>query len=327
MKRLSEFRVWLCLTVIVTGLGGVDASAGPSGKASSPEMSPEQTSFESRLLAWRKAWSDAEQAALLSQSSASGLEEGTRARHQADLHYRHDRESVERFTDPNVASQALDFKNARLAEGWVCAALQRLSALPSDTHTGVRVLDCKSGNVTYAIQLSETDVGQLKDDIFKKDVLRFSGRVFPGYENDAHRFIPGAVVLPSSLSVATADGDHTWTMKEVPSAIVQNGKPPAPLTMNSARVRRGTNLAEACDKVYPRASRRAMEEGSVVLLVHVTADGWAREVKVETTSGYPRLDDAAIKCIQGDRYFEPPTVDGTPVDSWERMKWTWRLPN
>jgi protein TonB len=300
-------------------------SIGPSGKESSPEIPSDQARFESSLLAWRQALSDAEQAAVLSQSTASGLEEGTRARHQADLQYRRDRESVERFTDPNVAHQALDFKTGWLADGWLCSALQPASALPPDTVTRVRVLDCKSRNVTYAIQLSESDAAQLKDDIFKKDSLRFSGRVFPGYENDSHRFITGAVVLPSSVSVTTADGEHSWTMKQVLSTVVQSSKPPGPAEVISARVRRGVNLGEACDKLYPPASRRAGEEGSVVLLVHVAADGWVREAKIESSSGYPRLDAAAIQCIQGDRYFEPQKIDGMPADSWQRMKWAWRV--
>jgi len=362
MKCLLRFRAWLWLIVSVVCVVRVEANAGPSanskcadrgaktglaatsdclkakpvaqagnlaidpsGKELSPEIPLEQARFESFFLAWRKAWSDAEQAAVLSKSSGSRFEEGTRARHEADLQYRHDLERVERFTDPNVANQTLDYKTGRLAEGWVCYALLPASDMPSDAVTGVGFLDCKFRNVTYAIQLAEIDAAQLKDEIFKKDLLRFSGRVFPGYENDAQRFVTGAVVLPSSVSVMTADGEHSWTMKQVPGAIVQNGKPPAPTAVISARVQRGVNLGEACDKLYPRASRRAREEGSVVLLVYVAADGWAREAKVESTSGYARLDDAAIRCIQGDRYFEPQKIDGVPVDAWQRMKWTWRL--
>ena len=86
-------------------------------------------------------------------------------------------------------------------------------------------------------------------------------------------------------------------------------------------------MGEDCAHFYPYASKKAGEEGSVTLLVQISPDGWARDVKIETSSGYPRLDTAAISCIKSKPYFEPEQVDGVKVVAWQRMKWTWRSTN
>lgn len=46
---------------------------------------------------------------------------------------------------------------------------------------------------------------------------------------------------------------------------------------------------------YPPTSRRLGEAGSVVLQVLVGPDGSVQDGKVKTSSGYPRLDEAALK--------------------------------
>lgn len=63
--------------------------------------------------------------------------------------------------------------------------------------------------------------------------------------------------------------------------------------------------------VYPRLSERRMEHGTVVLKVWVRADGTVDQVEVETSSGFPRLDRAALDVVP--RWtFVPGTVNGVP---------------
>jgi protein TonB len=100
---------------------------------------------------------------------------------------------------------------------------------------------------------------------------------------------------------------------------------PPPITQ--AKVAKGSNLGEACGPYYPSASRRLSEEGSVVLLVFVAPNGKVSETKVETSSGFQRLDEAAEKCVKAQGRFEPQKVGNDAVGSWQRMKWTWRLAN
>ena len=49
---------------------------------------------------------------------------------------------------------------------------------------------------------------------------------------------------------------------------------------------------------YPLMSRRLNEEGKVVLNVCVSLSGLVENLKLETTSGYQRLDDIAIQTVK-----------------------------
>ena len=102
-------------------------------------------------------------------------------------------------------------------------------------------------------------------------------------------------------------------------------KPSGPPPITQARIAKGVNLGDACSAYYPSASRRLSEEGSVVLLVNVGPNGKVTETKVETSSGFARLDEAAEKCVKAQGRFEPRKVGDVPEASWQRMKWTWRL--
>jgi protein TonB len=102
---------------------------------------------------------------------------------------------------------------------------------------------------------------------------------------------------------------------------------PEPPPITQAKVAKGVNLGDLCSSYYPSASRRLSEEGSVVLLVFVAPNGKVTETKVETSSGYQRLDEAAAKCVTSQGKFDPTKVGNDAVGSWQRMKWTWRLAN
>jgi protein TonB len=70
--------------------------------------------------------------------------------------------------------------------------------------------------------------------------------------------------------------------------------------------------------VYPPLSRRLGEAGRVRLMVQVLADGRVGEVSVVESSGYARLDEAAIEAIRRWR-FTPATRGGEPVASWREQ--------
>ena len=46
---------------------------------------------------------------------------------------------------------------------------------------------------------------------------------------------------------------------------------------------------------YPPTSKRLGEAGVVILLLTVTEDGKVSDAKVDTSSGFERLDEAAVK--------------------------------
>lgn len=75
---------------------------------------------------------------------------------------------------------------------------------------------------------------------------------------------------------------------------------------------------------YPPASRRLGEAGTVVFRVLVDENGHPLQVEVTKSSGFTRLDDAALQAIR--RWiFVSPTRAGQPVRSWSRVQVRFRL--
>jgi periplasmic protein TonB len=84
-------------------------------------------------------------------------------------------------------------------------------------------------------------------------------------------------------------------------------------------------LASSCEKPeYPMASRRANETGTVRLLFLIDLDGKVVESRVERSSGYRRLDEAARAGLALCK-FRPATVNGQPVREWSRLDFVWNL--
>ncbi len=78
------------------------------------------------------------------------------------------------------------------------------------------------------------------------------------------------------------------------------------------------------EPVYPAASRRAGEEGSVILRIFVDPTGRPQQVLVDRSSGHSRLDDAAMKAVKRWR-FQPASSGSGPLGSWSRVTITFRL--
>ena len=75
---------------------------------------------------------------------------------------------------------------------------------------------------------------------------------------------------------------------------------------------------------YPRISRRRGEEGTVTLSIEVFANGKAGNVSVIQSSGYRRLDEAAIKAARATT-FTSARQFGRDVDSTTELSFTFKL--
>lgn len=75
---------------------------------------------------------------------------------------------------------------------------------------------------------------------------------------------------------------------------------------------------------YPRASRRAGEQGRVVLRVLVSVGGTAEEIHVRDSSGYVRLDEAARETVRRWRFVPAKRGDQT-VAAWVLVPIIYRL--
>jgi len=86
-------------------------------------------------------------------------------------------------------------------------------------------------------------------------------------------------------------------------------KPAGPMTLTG-------ELALACPTrtppKYPALSQRAGESGQVVLRVELASDGRVDAARIATSSGYKRLDEAALNAVKSWRC-DPPLRDGQPV--------------
>ncbi|MGD8175668.1 TonB family protein [Marinimicrobium sp. ARAG 43.8] len=67
--------------------------------------------------------------------------------------------------------------------------------------------------------------------------------------------------------------------------------------------------------VYPRQARRLRQSGVVLLEVLIMPDGSIGEIRIEQSSGFERLDDAAIEAVQHWRYV-PASRAGQPIPYW-----------
>jgi protein TonB len=77
---------------------------------------------------------------------------------------------------------------------------------------------------------------------------------------------------------------------------------------------------------YPDASKRANEEGTCKVRITVAADGRITDSALDSSSGFPRLDDACLKAVKGQRLI-PAMEDGKAIETTTILPITWKLKN
>lgn len=75
---------------------------------------------------------------------------------------------------------------------------------------------------------------------------------------------------------------------------------------------------------YPALSRRLREQGKVVVRTLIGTDGRAQDAQLEQSSGFERLDQAALKAAREWRYV-PGKRDGVPQTMWFNVPFTFQL--
>lgn len=120
--------------------------------------------------------------------------------------------------------------------------------------------------------------------------------------------VPAVALAPPALS-APAPAPPT------PAAAAPNPPPPPappspPATVNSSDL--GTRMISGSPPRYPVQSRRAREQGVVELLLVLGFDGAVESISVSRSSGFDRLDEAALNAVRRWRW-EPTLNRGEPV--------------
>ena len=111
----------------------------------------------------------------------------------------------------------------------------------------------------------------------------------------------------------------------------QVNRPPPPVAAPPPPPRPGTAIKmdpkhplKIGEDYYPDASKRANEEGRCIVLMTVSADGKITNESIQTSSGFPRLDEACLKGVHGQRML-PATEDGKPVEKTVSIPIVWKL--
>jgi len=125
------------------------------------------------------------------------------------------------------------------------------------------------------------------------------------------------VPLPKPvLAVASPTATSSFTVAPQPPAPPPQPAfaPPAPAPVAVVAARFDADYLHNPKPVYPALSRRMSEEGKVLLKVRVSAQGAALDVTISKSSGFSRLDVAAVDAVTRWR-FVPARRGDEAVDS------------
>jgi periplasmic protein TonB len=104
--------------------------------------------------------------------------------------------------------------------------------------------------------------------------------------------------------------------------VITTVKPPV---AEPVRVMPRIDAQQSREPEYPPQSRRLGEQGSLVLQVLIGVDGRVAQSKLVQSSGFDRLDQAALEGIKSNYRFFPGTIDGKPQPMWFTFRFTWKL--
>jgi protein TonB len=127
-----------------------------------------------------------------------------------------------------------------------------------------------------------------------------------------------SIELPAEAPQSTAIQATTPVRPTVQPPIA----PPAPVASTAPRSDKRRPLTQP---EYPPSSRRAGEAGTVILEVYVLENGRVGEARVKKSSGYPRLDEAAVREVKRSWRLVPGTENGKPVKMWGQFAVTFKL--
>jgi len=109
-----------------------------------------------------------------------------------------------------------------------------------------------------------------------------------------------------------------------PESSERTASPQAPVSNEPRQVSSIAYLGNPPEPEYPRTSRRLVEEGKVLIRIRVNTSGRVEEAKVEKSSGFSRLDDAALEAAKRGR-FKPYTENGVAMIAETLMPFTFSL--
>ena len=136
--------------------------------------------------------------------------------------------------------------------------------------------------------------------------------------------LPSTAPIPLAPAPSAAPAITVVPQLAAPVATTQ----PAPIASPppaKALVIAPSRVESSCaEPRYPPASQRLREEGVVTLRFLISENGQVVSGTVDKSSGYKRLDDAALAALSLCK-FKPATVDGKPRQEWSALRYRWEL--
>ncbi|MFC0250542.1 energy transducer TonB [Massilia consociata] len=87
--------------------------------------------------------------------------------------------------------------------------------------------------------------------------------------------------------------------------------------------RAGIDTNKCARPEYPSEEAAQQHRGTVQWRFLIGADGWVVDAKLDKSSGYPALDEAARSALVKCRFKPPLTRDGKPARAWVPVQYVW----
>lgn len=120
--------------------------------------------------------------------------------------------------------------------------------------------------------------------------------------------IPAPLSAPAAVPAPQPPSPPAQSQSPAPAA--PPAPPAPPSTVKASDL--GTRMISAVAPSYPMESRRKREQGTVVLSLILDLAGRVSSISIAHSSGFDRLDDAALKAVRKWRW-APITRGGQPV--------------
>ena len=134
---------------------------------------------------------------------------------------------------------------------------------------------------------------------------------------------PEFVDIQAPQEQSTAITQITQVAQPAPAPVQATAPAPRPGTPPRVDPKHPLKIGE---EYYPDASKRANEEGRCVVAMTVAIDGHVSSEVIQGSSGFPRLDEACLKAVHGQRML-PATEEGKPVEKTVSIPISWKLTN
>lgn len=129
----------------------------------------------------------------------------------------------------------------------------------------------------------------------------------------AQQALPNAVAATAAVAEPAPPAAATPTSPSAAPGTVRSATPAPAVTVMLPSS--DADYLNNPPPAYPRMSRRMGEQGAVLVRLLISVDGRAEQAEIRVSSGYARLDEAALETVKRWRYV-PGKRAGVPEAMW-----------